>query len=582
MRRFAALFLFLPGLAQAQLNYTVTPEPSAQSIRIRLNVEAKASTTEFRIPAWCPGYYVLQDYQKKISDVRVTDEKGNVLAIQNPDSRGWRVSAPAGTKLTLSYRVLGDEEGLGFFAVNVRPHTVFVNGPAAFMYPDGRLLEPIKVKFDLPEKWDVATAMDPSGNGEWKADGYDELLDHPIQLGRFERRPFTAEGVPFEAIFVSENEQYRPNMEEEARQLSQLSRPALRMMGGAPFKKYYYLVHLSIGSFSGGLEHRASTVLAVPNTSRLGLHELATHEFFHAWNVKQIRPKSLGPFDYKQKVRERDLWFSEGVTDYFAHRHSYQSGLRTADEMVQMLGDQISELQDGKTRKSKTLEQAGLEAWENGSMGTGDLSYYTKGSVAGLVFDAAIRSATGGEKSLDDVMRLLFERHRLPKAGFEEGEILKTMNEISGTDLTPLYQTIVQSTDEIPYDVLRKLGLRLRIPGQKAMELGYSLVQGTVHSVDAEVAKQGLKKGDRVLRVGERNFGPGCFAWVSKVATYPVEVFRDGKKVRLNLKPKSSITEGPVLEIDPFAEETAAKLREGWLRRTEYVTPRETLVRIVG
>jgi len=582
MRRFAALFLLLPGLAHAQLNYTITPEPSAQSIRVQLKLEAKGDSTEFRIPAWCPGYYVLQDYQKKISDVKVTDEKGHVLAIQNPDSRGWRVSAPAGTKLTLSYRVLGDEEGLGFFAVNVRPHTVFVNGPAAFMYPDGRLLEPVKLKFDLPENWDVATAMEPGEKGEWKADGYDELLDHPIQLGKFERRSFTAEGIPFEAIFVSENEQYRPNMDEEAKQLSQLSRPAIRMMDGAPFKKYFYLIHLSIGSFSGGLEHRSSTVLAVPNTSRLGLHELATHEFFHAWNVKQIRPKALGPFDYTKKVREKDLWFSEGVTDYYAHRHSYQSGLRSADEMVQMLGDQIAELQDGKTRKSKTLEQAGLEAWENGSMGTGDLSYYTKGSVAGLVFDAAIRSATGGEKSLDDVMRLLFERHRLPKPGFGENEILSTMNEVSGADLTQLYQTVVQSTDEIPYEVLKKLGLRLRVPGVKAMDLGYSLNQGTVHAVDSEVAKQGLKKGDRLVRVGERNFGPGCFAWVSKVASYPVEVFRDGKKLRLTLKPKAAKTESPVLEIDPFAEETAAKLREGWLRRTEYVAPRESLVRIVG
>jgi len=114
------------------------------------------------------------------------------------------------------------------------------------------------------------------------------------------------------------------------------------------------------------------------------------------------------------------------------------------------------------------------------------------------------------------------------------------------------------------------------------MDLGYSLNQGTVHAVDSEVAKQGLKKGDRLIRVGERNFGPGCFAWVSKVASYPVEVFRDGKKLRLTLKPKAAKTESPVLEIDPFAEETAAKLREGWLRRTEYVAPRETLVRIVG
>jgi len=566
MRR---LFLFLalaPAAALAQLDYRVTPEPAARSIRVRLQIEAKSGETEFRIPAWCPGYYVMQEYQKKISEVKFVDEQGRSITPTTTDPRSWKVAAPAGTKLTLSYRVLGDDPGLGFFAVSVKPHTAFINGSAAFMYPVDRLLEPVTVRFGLPQGWEVATAMDSAEPGVWTAGGYDELLDHPIQLGVFERRKFDVEGYPFEAVFVGD-ERIAPNPDEEARLLAQLSRPAIRMMRGAPFKRYLYLIHLSIGDFSGGLEHRASTVLAVPNSAKLRLNELATHEFYHVWNVKHIRPKVLGPFDYTQKVRTRNLWFAEGVTDYYAHIHAYQSGLRTADEMLQGYTDQIAELDASRSRKTKTLEDAGLEAWENGSVGTGDLSYYTKGSVSGLVFDAAIRNRTGGKKSLDDVMRLLFERHRLPHPGYEEDDLRKAINEVAGADLTELYRKIVRSTEEMPYDELKALGLRVRMPGDGAKDLGFRRANDTVVDVDSDVVGAGLLKGDRLLRVASENFGPGCFAPLATMDEYTVTVYRSGAEKRLKLKVRTPKTIGPTLEFDPFATAEAEKRRDEWLKR---------------
>ncbi len=567
MRGLALFLVLLPGLALAQIEYTLTPEPAAQSIRVKATLEAKTGETEFRIPAWCPGYYVLQDYQKKISDVKVTDAQGRILATSSSDPRSWKVAAPAGTKLTLSYRVLGDDGGLGFFAVAVKPHTVFINGPAAFIYVVDRFMEAVQVRFNLPPKWEVATAMDPSGPGVWTAEGYDELLDHPIQLGLFERRKFEVEGLPFEAVFVSEDLKVQANPEEEARQLAQLSVPAIRMMGGAPFKRYLYLIHLAIGDFSGGLEHRASTVLAVPNMAKLRLNELATHEFYHVWNVKHIRPAVLGPFDYTKKVRTRNLWFSEGVTDYYAHVHAYQSGLRTAQDMLQGFTDQIAELDASRTRKSKTLEDAGLEAWENGSIGTGDLSYYTKGSVAGLVFDAAIRAQTGGKKSLDDVMRLLFSRHRLPKPGFEEDGLRKAINEVAGADLSELYRKVVQSTEDMPYEGLRALGLRVRKPGDGSRDLGFRLDQDRVAELDEDLRGQGLQKGDRIVSVGESRFGLGCFAPLAKAEEYTLAVSRSGGEKRLRLRVRLAKTTGLTLEFDPFAAAEAEQRREEWLKR---------------
>jgi predicted metalloprotease with PDZ domain len=235
--------------------------------------------------------------------------------------------------------------------------------------------------------------------------------------------------------------------------------------------------------------------------------------------------------------------------------------------MLQGLSDQVAELHESKSRRSKTLEEAGLEAWENGSMGTGDLSYYTKGSVAGLVLDAAIRSRTQGKKSLDDVMRLLFSRHRLPNPGFEEGGLLKAINEVSGHDLSEVYRQVVQSTQEMPYEELQALGLRVRMPGDGSKDLGFRLDGDLVSEVEPDLAAQGLQKGDRLLSVGQARFGHGCFARLGSAVEYSVSVHRSGEERRLRLKVLTARTKGPTLEADPFASAEAEQRREEWLRR---------------
>jgi predicted metalloprotease with PDZ domain len=462
MKRLSLILLALPALAAADLNYQLKPDLAAKSVRVAVQLDEADDKVEMRIPAWCPGFYFILDYQKKISKVKATDEAGKPLEVVRKDERGWAVSNPRKGPITFSYSVLGDDPGLGFFGVNVRDHTVFTNGAATFMYPAGRLEEKVNLKLVLPENWRVATAMTKASDGAYTAGGYDELIDHPLQMGAFEVRKFVVGGVPFEAVYVSTDKAYAANLDEETERLRKLSIPAVKLFGTIPFKKFVYIVHLSVGNFGGGLEHRASTVFATPNSKPLGIDTLATHEYLHAWNVKQIRPKVLGPFDYTQRVRTKNLWFAEGVTDYYAQIHAYQSGLEDENFLIRQLGMEINSLQGSKIRLQKTLEEACYETWDNGGFGYGDLSYYTKGLVAGLILDAAIRSQTEGEKSLDDVMRLLYKRHALPKPGFEETGILATINEVAGADLSDVYRRTVQSVEEVPYEVLRGIGLEVQ------------------------------------------------------------------------------------------------------------------------
>lgn len=466
IRSYLTLAALFPVFAAADVHYTLTAEPENKSVRVTIMVDDPKDSESYRIPAWCPGFYTLKNYETKISYFKAVDTNGAALPVQHPSSRQWVVSTSDKSPYKVSYRVLGDDPGLGFFGTSVLQKTAFVNGPSAFMYVDGRLVEPTHLKINVPQGWKTATAADADGEGGYKAGGYDELIDHPIQMGLFETRKFEVGGIPYEVVFVSKDQRYNCDLDFEAEQLRIVSAPALRLFGGAQFKRYVYFLHLSVGDFSGGLEHRASNVIATYNSNKLGLDDLAAHEYFHAWNVKQIRPKILGPFDYTDKQRTANLWFSEGVTDYYAQITTYRSGLQDKAWLYRQLGGNVSELQRSRDRLKYTLADCSRQTWEHSGFATGDLSYYTKGLLCGWILDAAIRDATDGEKSLDDVMRTMYQRYRLPKPGFEENGVLTTVNEVAGKDLTALYNRLINSTEELPYEELAKIGITVDRSGR--------------------------------------------------------------------------------------------------------------------
>jgi predicted metalloprotease with PDZ domain len=565
MRGWTLCLILAPAAAWSDIHYVLTPDPPARSVRIEVSLDSARPQETFRIPAWCPGYYNILEYQDKIFDVRAVAADGSTLTIERPDPRGWRVRNPSGGPVRFSYRVLGDEPGLGFFHVNVQPHTAFVNGPGAFVFLEGRLEERSILKLNLPKGWDVATAMDrlEGPDHRFASSGYDEFADHPIQVGIFERRPFEIDGVPYEAVYVSSDATYEPNLEALTERLRRVSRPAVKMFGGVPFPRYLYLVHLAVGGFMGGLEHRASNVIAMPNTRDLDIDSLAAHEFFHVWNVKHIRPRVLGPFDYTQPVRTANLWFSEGVTDYYANRHTYQSGLWSQPQLLRMFASEVATLQASQNRLRLTLEQTSWRAWENGGFGVGDLSYYNKGLLAGLLFDAAIRSETQGRRSLDDVLRILFERHRLPRPGFAEDGLLPVLDEVAGRDMRPLYDRIVRSNEELPYELLAGIGMRVLFPGSSAPTLDFSTRGDVVVEVGAGALLQGLEVGDRILQVNGRPMGPGAFAGV--VGDYDMTVRRQGAEHALSMRVVQVGQRGFSLEQDPFATAEAIRRREEWL-----------------
>ncbi len=556
MRSLFALIACLPAAALGTVHYRIAPDPAAKTLAVSIVIDNPSDAETFRIPAWSPGFYFLESYEKKISDVKATDPSGAGLSIDHSDPRAWVVHDPNKKPITLSYRVLGDDPGLGFFAVNIKDKTGFLNGPAAYMYVPDRLTEDTDLKVDVPSGWDVATPMDKVGD-RYVANGYDELADQPVQMGEFTRKSFNVAGIPFEAIWVAPNNDFHSNLDAETARLQRVSLPAIKMFGGAPFKRYIYFIHLAVGNFAGGLEHRACNVEAIGNARTLNLDDLAAHEFFHAWNVKQIRRKVLGPFDYTKEVKTANLWFAEGVTDYYSKLDAYESGLKDEEWLADELGGEVRNLQMSRVRKTMTLEECSRAAWENGGFGVGDLSYYNKGLLAGFIFDAAIRGATHGAKSLDDVMRLLYARHRLPKPGYEEDELEKTINEVAGKDLTPLYHQIVQSTEEMPYGVVGQIGLKVLAPGDKYVSMPFDVENGRVSRL---LQDSKLQIGDEVL--GEAANAPDGSTLLVRV--------RRGTAVHEIEVPATLLSSSDYRVIrNPLATPAEKALLEQWLKRPQ-------------
>ncbi|MEI8281779.1 MAG: hypothetical protein WCG75_05185, partial [Armatimonadota bacterium] len=286
------------------------------------------------------------------------------------------------------------------------------------------------------------------------------------------------------------------------------------------------------------------------------LDSLATHEYFHAWNVKQIRPVLLGPFDYTKEQRCPNIWFSEGVTDYYAQLHAYQAGFLTKSQLLDALTLNIEELQMSKTAKKITLEEACKQAWEHGGFGVDDLSYYTKGLVVGLLCDARIRGETKGNSSLNDLLRSLYKQYQLPNPGFADDAIRDGLMDLAGAKMGPFYDSMVRTTQPMVYDSLNRIGLRLTIPGETYVDPLYLLnAEGMITNATASNLDGGLKNGDLVIG-----------AKTSPEGIIDVSVRRDNSLVNVRVPGRIYKAGDYRLQVNPFATAEEKQRLEEWLK----------------
>ncbi len=494
--------------APPPIRYDVSAtDPPSKKIHVTITIDpGQAKSISLAIPVWTPGYYQILNFQRDISDFKAVDSGGHELTASHIDDQTWQVTSSKGP-VKCSYDVRAEDAGYGFFRCHLDDKTGYVNGSAALMYLVDGKDRPATITYHVPKEWKVACSLDPLVENSFRAANYDELVDCPAQLGAFEKLEFDVKGTPFSAILVGTTDVDRARLKDT---LTRISRAGIEMFHYSPFKRYYYLFHFAVGSFGGGLEHRNSTVLNIFGKGAAGSKfpwaSLIAHEYFHAWNVKRIRPSVLGPFDYTQKVRSGAIWFCEGVTDYYSSVLMRTAGITSADDFLSDMAGRISQLDTNPARLKISAEEASRKGWEGGSMGFGGLDYYNKGSVLGFLLDVEIRAATANARSLDDVMRLLDEEYGKKDRGYAEDGLLKAINRVAGRDLTEFYNLYVRNPGEIAWnEILAKSGLLYGVETTHKPFVGFSSAAGKEDALTillvvpgSPAAGVGLKEGDVV------------------------------------------------------------------------------------
>ncbi|MFP2908029.1 M61 family metallopeptidase [Pyxidicoccus sp. 3LFB2] len=413
------------------------------------------------LPVWTPGSYLVREFARHVQDMSASRADGAPLPVRRVDKRTWRVKAD-GHAVTLRYRVYANE--LTVRTSHLDGTHAYFNGACVFLYTEATRGLEHHVHVDAPQGWRAFCALGQREEA-FVAPDYDALVDSPFEVGPHTPLTFTAAGVPHEVVVWGDSVQ---DTERLCSDLQRICEAQARMYGGLPVPRYLFLLYLT-DKGRGGLEHQASTALLFPRAGLASsrgwedLLTLAAHEYFHLWNIKRVKPRALVPFDYSQENYTSLLWAFEGSTAYYDNLFVRRAGLMSAQRYVTRLGETLTTLHATPGRKVQTLAEASLASWvkhyrPDEHSPNSAISYYLKGEVVSALLDLEIRRATGDAKSLDDVMRLLWERHG-DGSGVPEDGVEAAANEVAGTNLTPFFDRALRTTEDLDYSVFSHVGL---------------------------------------------------------------------------------------------------------------------------
>ncbi|PDV99641.1 peptidase M61 [Candidatus Viridilinea mediisalina] len=464
------------------ITYTISmPEPNSHLFHVSIELDGlSGATQDLVLPAWTPGSYLLREYARHVQGFAARTVDGVPLPWRKVAKDTWQIETQGAHGLFASYAVYANE--LTVRTSHLDASHAYFNGATVFMYAAGRTHECLRLAVMPPDDWYVTTGLQPLVGDALIADrerktylftaaDYDELVDCPVECGTHRRLFFTVDDVPHELAIWGAGNEDEQRLVADTRRIVEVQRA---FFGTLPYSSYHFILHLTDGR-GGGLEHRNSVTNQLdrwsfrPERSYERFLALTSHEFFHVWNVKRLRPAPLGPFDYRSENYTRLLWLMEGATSYYDQLLLVRAGLLTPERYLERLAEKIVQLQSQPGRYVQSLEQSSFDAWiklyrpdENSA--NSSISYYLKGALVCLLLDLRIREASGGQRSLDDLMRLLYQRYPASGPGIpEEGAVQAAAEELAGVGLNSFFNDYVAGVAELDYATgLAVAGLELR------------------------------------------------------------------------------------------------------------------------
>ena len=598
----------------AGLTYRLSFDDRAQHmVDVAVSLPASdARTRDLWMATWTPGSYLVREYARHVEGLTATDTAGAPLAVTRTDKNAWSIESPGGP-ITVRYRVYAKEPSVRTNFVDA--DLAVLNGAALFITERGAEATPHRVQVALPPGWGGAhTGLDPTpgaGPTDFTAEDLDELLDSPLVLGDATVRRLDIPGAaPHDLVLAGALGPW--DVDRSTADVAAIVREQRALWGDEPYDHYTFLN--VVNETRGGLEHLDSTLMMTDRLATatreayVGWLGLVSHEFFHTWNVKRLRPAPLGPFDYEHEVRTPSLWVAEGLTSYYDDLTLVRAGLITEKEYLGRISDQLAGVQETPGRQVQTLEQASADAWikhyrrDENTVNTA-ISYYAKGMLVGWLLDARIRCGAGGGGSLDDVMRLAYGRYG-GERGYTPEAFEAVITEVAGAPVQADLDRWLRTTEELDYTpALACYGLAFEDPdaekekkkaedpdapaepedpppGWLGAELGVHGGRHVVESVKRGTPAHaaGVQVGDELVAIDGWRVPAGGPAplWAA---------LRPGTTARLTLSRRGALREldtilgeAPVdrwvLVVDDAAPPEAAARRAAWLRSAGAGPPR--------
>lgn len=596
---------------EAAIIYRLRPvDVAAHLFQVTCRIEAPdPAGQKLYLPAWIPGSYLVRDYARHVVSMQASSAAGPVI-VDKLDKATWQVEPVTGPLLLSAEIYANDLSVRGAF---LDAGHAFVNGVCVFPAVAGQESSRCVVHLEPPggeNGWELATALQrlsgtQTGFGAFAAASYDELVDCPVLMGPLVQAHFEVAGVAHGFAMVGKHEIDLDRLADDA---ATICATHAEMFGGdLPMPSYRFLVTV-LNKGYGGLEHCNCSALVcsrhdLPRPGEAGVSEgyrkflgLLSHEYFHSWNVKRIRPAELTPYDLRRENYTRQLWWFEGVTSYYDDLGLLRSGLVGADSYLELLGRTLTRVYRSGGRRRQTLEESSFDAWikfyrpdENSPNAL--VSYYAKGAMVALALDLELRLRTDGLQSLDTLMRRLWQEYGQGD-GVPDGAVERLAEEISGVRLDEFFHQALRTTVDPPVGILlAQFGVRLGLrpaegPGDKGGRPGNRqarpvawlgletrqhgerlLVKHVLHGGPAHAA--GLSAGDQLLALnGERLDRAGLTAALGHLSVdddADIHFFRRDDLRTTQLRPARAPRDTAFLALDDSADAASLARRQAWL-----------------
>ncbi len=481
----------------------IDPQAHLFSVVISLLDVGKQRYLTLDLPSWLPGSYVIRDFSRNLIDLKAYADDCEIK-LDRVDKQTWRL--PVGrSKVEIRYRVYAMDDSVR--AAYLDQYRAFFNGSSLFLRVREFSEFSHRLSIDLPEDapfsdWRIATSMARDADGEgYVSSNYDELIDHPFEIGRVRSLPFEVAGIPHELVLSGRY------WLDEGRVLADLRRICSEHValfdGELPLARYLFLAHVANGGY-GGLEHRASSSLLVdrkdlaeslarePGDGYRRFLGLCSHEYFHLWNVKRMVPVELQGVDCTQEVYTELLWVSEGITSYYDDLALVRARVVSVPQYLKGLAEVITRVHRGRGRQYQTLAESSFYAWTKfykQDAGSPDsiVSYYAKGSLIALLMDDALRLGSNEKHSLDDFMRALWRRSGQRGVGFSEEDVREVLISLGMARVDDFFRSYIHGKEEMPLaDVLLRYGVRLRWRVQQGSQDWGEIREGDENTTGAD------------------------------------------------------------------------------------------------